>query len=262
MTKRTLPWATAALMTFTGAAALDPVPAGAKFGDHALERGDRGRDVRVLQRWLTMVGFETDVDGHYGRGTGRTVRGYERRYDQRVDGRFSRGQAKGLRKRAKAAYALRRRAGAQPGANAAPAAPSGRAVLSPDGRTGVAPASAPAPVRAAIAAANAIVDKPYRYGYGGGHGSFEDSGYDCSGAMSYALHGAGLLDSPLDSTGFMSYGEAGPGRWITTYANSGHSYVVIAGLRFDTSGRGERGPRWRAEDRSGSRFTVRHPPGL
>ena len=83
-----------------------------------------------------------------------------------------------------------------------------------------------------IAAANEIVGKPYKYG--GGHGDWDDSGYDCSGSESYALHGAGLVSRALNSTEFMSWGEAGPGQWITSYANSGHSYLVVAGLRFDT----------------------------
>ena len=102
--------------------------------------------------------------------------------------------------------------------------------------------------------------KPYRYG--GGHGRWEDSGYDCSGAVSYALHGAGLLRRARDSSGFESFGDAGEGAWITLYAHGGHAYVVIAGLRFDTSGRGEDGPRWRPEWRSGKGFVKRHPAGL
>ena len=123
-----------------------------------------------------------------------------------------------------------------------------------------APAGAPQQVIDAIAAANRIVGKPYRYG--GGHGSFEDSGYDCSGAASYALHGADVLDAPLDSSSLMSFGESGEGEWITVYAHGGHAYLVIAGLRFDTSGSGEEGPRWRPEKRSPSGYTVRHPAGL
>jgi hypothetical protein len=134
------------------------------------------------------------------------------------------------------------------------------AVLADDGRTALAPSEAPQQVKDAIAAANRITSKPYKYG--GGHGDFEDSGYDCSGAVSYALHGGGLLRRPRDSSGFESYGDAGPGEWISVYANAGHAYVVIAGLRFDTSGDGEKGPRWRAESRSGSGYVVRHPPGL
>ena len=82
------------------------------------------------------------------------------------------------------------------------------------------------------------------YVWGGGHGSFESSGYDCSGAVSYALHGGGFLSTPLDSTGFSYWGEAGPGSWITVYANSGHAFVVIAGLRWDTSQTGGDGPSW------------------
>ncbi len=139
-------------------------------------------------------------------------------------------------------------------------APAGRAVLSADGRRAIAPAGAPRAVKAAIAAANRIVGKPYRYG--GGHGNFADSGYDCSGTVSFALRGGRLLSTPLDSSSFMSWGEGGVGRWITVYTNPGHAYAVIAGLRLDTSGPGERGPRWRPEPRSSKGFVARHPRGL
>ena len=107
---------------------------------------------------------------------------------------------------------------------------------------------------------NEIATKPYRYG--GGHGRWRDSGYDCSGSVSFALHGAGLLDTPLDSTGFMSWGVPGKGQWVTNYANSGHSYMIVAGLRFDTSGRAEDGSRWHTDMRSARGYTVRHPAGL
>ena len=119
------------------------------------------------------------------------------------------------------------------------------------------PADAPPAVVAAIEAANAISDLPYVWG--GGHGSFEDSGYDCSGAVSYALYGGGFLSSPLDSTGLSFWGEAGAGSWITVYANSGHAYVVIAGLRFDTSGGA--GPRWHPDLRDNIGYVARHPSG-
>ena len=110
---------------------------------------------------------------------------------------------------------------------------------------------------AIIAAANEIVGKPYDYG--GGHGSWEDSGYDCSGSESYALHGAGLVSRPMNSSEFMSWGEAGPGAWITSYANSGHSYLVVAGLRFDTGfNNAGSGPRWSDEMRPADGYTVRH----
>lgn len=128
-----------------------------------------------------------------------------------------------------------------------------------------APAGAPAAVQEAIFAANEIVGKPYVYG--GGHGSFEDDGYDCSGTVSYALNGGGLLDAPMPSGSFMRWGAKGKGRWITTYANGGHMWVKIAGLRLDTSAAGERvssgsGPRWRKNLRGGRGFVKRHPRGL
>jgi cell wall-associated NlpC family hydrolase len=218
----------------------------AAFGDRALRRGMHGHDVRVLQSWLTQVGVRTAVDGAFGRRTRRSVRRYERREGQRVDGRFSRVQARGLRRRVDRATA--------------DAAPAAGATLTTDGRNAIAPAGAPAAVVGAIAAANRITSKPYRYG--GGHGRFEDSGYDCSGAVSYVLHGAELLERTRDSSGFRRYGQPGKGSWITVYANGGHAYVVVAGLRFDTSGSGEDGPRWRPEARSGSGYSVRHPAGL
>jgi peptidoglycan hydrolase CwlO-like protein len=121
------------------------------------------------------------------------------------------------------------------------------------------PASAPSEVQGAIEAANAIATTPYIWG--GGHGSFESSGYDCSGAVSYALHGGGLLESPLDSTGLETWGEAGAGQWITVYANSGHAWMIIAGLAFDTVG--GPGPRWHPEPVDSTEgFIARHPPGL
>ncbi len=242
--------------------ALSTSPAEARFGDHALRAGDSGRDVRVLQRWLTRVGVETAVDGAFGSATKASVRRYERRFDLRVDGRVSTTQADGLRKRAAAApdpVAATPRAA---GATAPETTDGAEAVIGPDGRTALAPASAPQAVKDAIAAANAITRKPYVYG--GGHGSFETkaAGYDCSGAVSYALHGAGLLKTPRDSSGLTTFGKGGEGKWITIHANGGHTYVVIAGLRFDTSGKGEEGPRWRTDEPFSSEYTIRHPSGL
>jgi len=117
----------------------------------------------------------------------------------------------------------------------------------------------PITVRRVIAAGNRIAHAPYRYG--GGHASFKDSGYDCSGSMSYALHGGGLLRAPLDSTGFQSYGSPGRGRHITIYAKPSHSYMVVNGRRFDTSGRATTGSRWQWSRRSTAGYTVRHPTG-
>jgi cell wall-associated NlpC family hydrolase len=134
------------------------------------------------------------------------------------------------------------------------------AQLSADGRTAIPPASAPPAVRKAIYAANRIVGKPYRYG--GGHRRFNDTGYDCSGSVSFALRGGGFLKRPLHSRAFMNWGETGKGQWITVYTNPGHAYVVIAGLRFDTSGPGPRGPNWRKTARSSRSYTARHPTGF
>ena len=141
--------------------------------------------------------------------------------------------------------------------------PGAVATLLPDG-SAAAPADAPVEVQNAVFAANRLNGKPYRYG--GGHRQFEDRGYDCSGTVSYALHGGGLLESPLDSGSFMRWGERGKGRWVTVYTNPGHAYVVIAGLRLDTSAAGDpsgaKGPRWRPNLRSSRGFRARHPAGF
>jgi hypothetical protein len=137
--------------------------------------------------------------------------------------------------------------------------PTGRAKLNKDG-TATPPVDAPRRVVKAIEAANEIEDKPYKWG--GGHGDWKDRGYDCSGAVSYALHKAGLLDSPLDSSGLAKWGKRGKGDWITVYGNSGHAYAVIAGLRWDTSMTAGDGPGWSKEMRSSSGFKTRHWRGL
>jgi hypothetical protein len=218
------------------------------FGSRPLQEGMRGRDVRVLQDFLTRAGLRTAVDGRFGPGTRSRVRSWERRTGRPVDGRVSRTDARALRTAVEAS------------APAVPiAAPTETATVGPDGLATV-PASAPPAVRAMIESGNQIATKPYKYG--GGHGTWEDSGYDCSGSMSYVLHGAGLLDEALDSSGFMSWGDPGKGQWVTIYATSSHSFMRVAGLRFDTSGRSNDGTRWHADMRSTSGYTVRHPAGL
>jgi hypothetical protein len=140
----------------------------------------------------------------------------------------------------------------------APSAPPGRALLVA-GRA-LAPADAPAAVRQVIDAANRIRSKPYIWG--GGHGRWWDRGYDCSGAVSYALHGGELLDRPLPSGPMTRWGSAGRGRWITVYANAGHAFAVIAGLRWDTAGNTHgTGPRWHTAMADSRGFVARHPPG-
>lgn len=147
----------------------------------------------------------------------------------------------------------------------APVGPPGKATIRKDG-TAVAPADAPSQVQAAIAAANAIHTLPYVWG--GGHRTFYDSGYDCSGAVSYVLHAAGLLASPMTSGSLAtSWGTPGKGRWITVYGNASHAYMVIAGKRFDTSSGGDRwnqgsGPRWRKKKRRPLGFTGKYAPGF
>jgi cell wall-associated NlpC family hydrolase len=147
----------------------------------------------------------------------------------------------------------------------APVGPPGKATIRKDG-TAVAPADAPSQVQAAIAAANSIHTLPYVWG--GGHRTFYDSGYDCSGAVSYVLHAAGLLASPMTSGGLaLSWGTPGKGRWITVYGNASHAYMVIAGKRFDTSSGGDRwnqgtGPRWRKKKRRPLGFTGKYYPGF
>jgi hypothetical protein len=127
-----------------------------------------------------------------------------------------------------------------------------------------APADAPDAVKQVIWAGNDIVGMPYRYG--GGHQDFQDDGYDCSGTISYALHGGGLLARPRDSSSFAKYGGGGAGGWITIFTNPGHAYMTVAGIRLDTSAaddpRGAKGPRWRPLRASNRGFKKRHPIGL
>jgi cell wall-associated NlpC family hydrolase len=140
---------------------------------------------------------------------------------------------------------------------ASTATPPAPATLLSDG-TAAPPPGAPAAIAAVIAAGNRIATLPYRWG--GGHASWEDTGYDCSGSVGYALHGGGLLDVTMTSGDLMSYGESGPGVWITIYANRDHVYMVVAGLRFDTSGANP--SRWQAASRSSDGYAVRHPTGF
>jgi peptidoglycan hydrolase-like protein with peptidoglycan-binding domain len=218
------------------------------LGDRVpLREGMHGHDVRVLQDFLTKAGQETDVDGSFGADTEKSVEAFEEAASLPVDGVVSAQDVAALRSAAAAPASLR----------AAPAVPE--ATIGPDGLA-VAPAGAPPEVAQIIAAGNAIAGKPYKYG--GGHGKWNDSGYDCSGSVSYALHGAGLLDEAMPSGSFEDWGDPGPGTWVTIYANGGHMYMTVAGLRFDTSARRQVGGRWTTESRASGGYVVRHPPGL
>jgi peptidoglycan hydrolase-like protein with peptidoglycan-binding domain len=216
----------------------------AHMGDRPLWQGMSGHDVRVLQDYLTRVGYRTSVTGYIGPLTKSNVTRFQRAHHLSQNGIVTWTVSQALR----AAVA-----------RVAASAPVSKATI----RNGlaVAPWNAPAAIKAVIAAGNQIAFKPYIYG--GGHGSWNDSGYDCSGSVSYALHGANLLSSPEDSTELESYGSPGGGRYISIWANSGHVYMYVDGLRFDTSAQGETGgSRWTYAGRSNDGFVERHPRGL
>jgi peptidoglycan hydrolase-like protein with peptidoglycan-binding domain len=192
----------------------------------------RGASVRDLQSRLGVA-----ADGVFGPGTARAVRQYQRAHGLTADGVVG------------------------PATWAALGVPGTHPVLKRAHLRGAArPGGLPIAVVRAIAAANRIAGLPYRYG--GGHRSFHDSAYDCSGSVSYVLHAAGRLSRPRDSGELMSWGSPGAGRWITIYANAGHTYMVINGRRYDTTGRWDTGSRWQRTDRSSAGYVVRHPAGL
>jgi hypothetical protein len=231
------------------------LPGGSRhLGDRVLRPGMTGHDVRVLQDYLTIAGFPATIDGDFGSQTEQAVKAFKLAHQLPPTGIVGIRVEKLLRATVAAILAV---------------PPVGKARINPDG-TATAPAGASAIVKTVVAAANRIIDKPYIYG--GGHGMWNDAGYDCSGAVSYALHGAGLLSAPMDSTGLESYGSPGRGRWMTIYANAGHTWIVVAGIAFDTADFGGpnipsgSGPRWRSNPTGnladGGNYVVRHPTGL
>src|SRR3954453_2367049 len=216
------------------------VPASADASSYAkrtLTVGSQGSDVKLFQKYLVKAGFPTRASGYYGSATRRAEKKFEGELGRTVDGKASPGDQKlaaAVARNGGDPNAMGQGSGGQ-GYDAASGNPTEKATLSSDGRTAIAPDSAPPEIKNVIAAANAITTKPYRYGgghgtwedsgydcsgavsyafHGGGHGTWEDSGYDCSGAVSYALHGGGLLSKPLDSSGFMHWGSVGKGQWI------------------------------------------------
>jgi len=231
-----------------------------RLGDRIpVKPGMQGHDIRVLQDFLRRAGVRSStVDGEFGPRTIRAVRAFERLSNLPVNGFVDATDIAALRDLAGA-----RSARSAPSAQSAPSAPvpaGAKATIGKDGLA-VAPAEAPEAVKQIIAAGNEIARTPYRYG--GGHArGFKDTAYDCSGSVSFALHGADLLGAPMASGGFTSWGDAGSGQWVTTYANGGHMYMVVAGIRFDTSGRTKADTRWQADDRSPAGYTQRHPAGL
>jgi len=285
--------ALAGTLTITSAAS--PFAATAQAAAKPLKKGSKGPRVKTAQRWLGIR-----ADGIFGSGTKRAVKRFQRAHGLTADGVVGPATWAALRRAAHEPSGsgtkrgrvrlLQRRLGITTDGVFGPA--TQRAVkrfqrahgLTPDGVVGPAtwaalghagistvlkrshkgthraPGGLPIRVRRIIAAGNRIADRPYKYG--GGHGQWEDTGYDCSGSVSYALHGAGYLDSALTSGDFMHWGSPGRGRWVTIYAAPGHVYMIVAGRRFDTTGRAENGTRWQPDARSSAGYVVRHPPGL
>ena len=234
-----------------------------ELGSRPLAEGTRGADVRELQKLLRKAGFAPKVDGVYGHGTWRIQRRLERELGVRVDGIATSADVRRLRRALKPSdgtggmtFSDER---ARPRAVSAQEVPGDKAQLTDDGLA-IAPANAPQEVKDIIAAGNEIAKLPYRYG--GGHGKWKDTAYDCSGSVSFALHGADLLEAPMASGGFETWAKRGAGRWVTVYAKADHMYMVVAGLRFDTSGRADTGSRWQRAMRPTAGYAVRHPEGL
>jgi peptidoglycan hydrolase-like protein with peptidoglycan-binding domain len=268
-------------------AALALLPAAAAARD--IKPGSHGPRVATVQRWLGLR-----ADGVYGPATRRAVKRFQRRHHLHADGivgpktwrALERAHARRGSRRSVAmlqrALGIRADGIFGPATEAAVKRFQRRHGLTPDGVVGPATWAAlghpgmrvvlkrkhrggghrgmPRVVRRVIAAGNRIARLPYKYG--GGHARWADGGYDCSGSVSYALHGGGLLARPLTSGAFMSWGAPGRGRWITIYAAPGHVYMVVTGRRFDTTGRDASGSRWQRKHRSAAGYTVRHPAGL
>jgi hypothetical protein len=218
----------------------------ARFGTRRLHVGMEGRDVRGLQYHLGRTGYGTSVDGAFGPLTQAALERWEGAKGRRIDGVATRPDQHALK-------GTRRRSGGG-------STPLVHAWISRRGFAHISP-SAPRKVRRLIRAGNVIAKAPYKYG--GGHGTWNDSGYDCSGSVSYVLHHAGLLDGlARPSSGFMNWRFAGRGKWVTVYANSGHMFLTVAGIRFDTTDRERDGTRWHRDMRSTAGYAVRHPGGI
>lgn len=231
------------------------------MGQRTLHIGMRGTDVSALQGYLDAAGYSIGSGGYYGPYTAMRVRQFEKDHRQRINGVFERYQAASVRAAAtvKATYGGLSATRTPTAPVVTPLVAGERARLLSNGLA-AAPASAPASVKGVIAAANQIAKTPYKWG--GGHPSFRDTGYDCSGSTAYAMHGGRLTPGTAPFFGYSRYGLPGAGHWITLIMNSGHIYMVVAGLRFDTSGLSTSGSRWQTAMRPTTGWIVRHPPGL
>jgi peptidoglycan hydrolase-like protein with peptidoglycan-binding domain len=211
-----------------------------------LSQGSTGKWVSTLQSDLTYVGYPTTVDGQFGASTTQSVNQFKTAHGFNADGVMGSPAWSAL-------FQAVQQIESQPTANAR---------LNPDG-TVSAPSSAPQIVKTMIAAGNQIATKPYCYA--GGHGKWHDSCYDCSGSVSYVLHAAGILSVSEDSTQLESFGSSGLGRWVSIWANAGHTYMEIAGMFFDTAAQSSNSlnDRWSKRNiENNSAFVVRHPTGL
>jgi cell wall-associated NlpC family hydrolase len=257
MHSRALRQLTLLLAALAVAVALPAEASAARYGSRTLKVGARGGDVKQLQRYLGSAGHRVARDGDFGPRTLAALRSTESELELRADGVATVREQRAIKLAVNdlgpggAAYV--------PPPPPEKVVPGAKGSVTADGFA-VPPASAPRVVKRVIAAGNVIAKEPYKWG--GGHGRWDDDGYDCSGSVSYALHGAALLDSPLVSGDFAHWGDRGNGRWITIYANADHVYMIVAGIRFDTSARSRTGSRWTMEDRSSAGFAVTHPDGL
>jgi Putative peptidoglycan binding domain len=225
-----------------------------QLGSRVLRAGMTGHDVRVLQTYLTVAGYGTMVDGEFGPDTKQSVISFQLSQNLTASGVVTLALARTLQHVVATIQSM---------------PPTGKIRINADG-TATAPVGAPAVVQQVVASANQIIDTSYCYA--GGHRSWQSSCYDCSGSVSYALHGAGLLSTPEDSTQFETYGAPGPGRWISIYADAGHAFLVVAGRALNTADFGGpnipagSGPRWRSDPlgnlADGGNYVVRHPAGL
>jgi peptidoglycan hydrolase-like protein with peptidoglycan-binding domain len=226
-----------------------------RLGRRTLRNGLHGSDVTILQGYLTIAGFPTSVDGSFGPQTAASVAAFKQAHNiSPANGVAGPSFVRALRS-AISSYTSD--------------VAVGTARINPDG-TATLPAAAPAAVQAMVTSADQILNTSYCVG--GGHGKWKSSCYDCSGSVSYVLHGAGLLSSSEDSTGLESYGAPGPGKWVSIYSDPSHAFIVIAGIAFDTADYGGpnipagTGPRWRSNPlgnlADGGHYIVRHPPGL
>ncbi|MDQ6916011.1 MAG: peptidoglycan-binding protein [Actinomycetota bacterium] len=243
-----------------------PAAAEAKLGDRVLKLGYHGTDVRALQGYLDAAGYRVRETGRFDRDTRASVRWFQTDVGLAPTGVVTTRVAQALVRTATAAPGTGGGTMFQkPAAHPAGPTPAGLTVV-PGNRAKVmsnglaaAPANAPAEVKAIIASGNEIAKLPYKWG--GGHGSWTDTGYDCSGSTTYALRTT-FRKGPSPTFGYDSWGVRGVGQWVTVYSSSYHVFMIVAGLRFDTSGLREAGSRWTASDRSMGDFSLHHPAGF